>query len=413
MDTTDPARQHAPVEAWASAAPDGAVYGEPLVYRGGVFVATENDTVYAYSATSGTPLWAPAHLATPAPSNSLPCGNISPTVGVTSTMVIDPSTGVLFASAETSSGAAGAVGHFLFAISTSTGKLLWSRDIDQVGWTASAQLQRAGLAISAGKVLVGFGGNYGDCGNYNGWVMGVPESGSGQLLRYRVPAAREGAIWGPAGITVDPSGNVFVATGNGSALPGQAFDHGDAVIELSTALSELQYFAPTNWAQDNADDADLGSTSPVDLGNGQLFEVGKEAMAYLLNTSSLGGVGGGAASVSVCSSSGASAYLSPDAYVVCNDEGRIAQVRVGPANSMTRGWTWTSPTGGASSPTIAGGVLWSIDQGASMLYGVDLSNGTTRFRIALRTGSLAHFVAPGAAGGMLVVAGSAAVEAFR
>jgi len=410
VDTGDPVVARAPVAAWTSGVPDGPVYGEPLIYRNGVFVATENDTVYGFSATSGSPLWPPDHLATPAPSSSLPCGDIRPTVGITSTMVIDPSTGVLFASAETFS--KGAVGHYLFAIDSSTGKVLWSRDIDQ-SWSSATQLQRAGLGLSDGNVLVGFGGNYGDCGDYNGWVLAVPESGGADILKYRVPTARQGAIWAPGGITVDSSGDVFVATGNGSARPEQAFDHGNSVIELSPQLDELQYFAPTNWAQDNVDDADLGSNAPVLLGDGRLFVIGKQATAYLLNVASLGGINGGAASLGVCSSTGASAYLAPHVYVVCNSQGSIAQVLVGPTGSLSRGWTWASPTGGASSPTMAAGVLWTIDAGASTLYGIDPSSGTTRFSVALHVGALAHFVAPSAAEGMLVVAGAGGVEALR
>jgi outer membrane protein assembly factor BamB len=410
VDTGDSTVTKSPAAAWTSEAPDGSVYGEPLVYEGGIFVATENDTVYAFSATNGSALWQPDHLATPAPASALPCGDIAPTVGITSTMVIDPSTGVLFASAETYSG--GAVGHYLYAIDTSSGKVIWGRDIDQ-SWNPAAQLQRAGLALSAGNVLVGFGGNDGDCGDYNGWVLGVPESGDGTILHYRVPTARQGAVWAPAGITVDSSGNVFVATGNGSALPGQSFDHGDSVIELSPQLKELQYFAPTNWAQDNAGDLDLGSTSPVLMGNGRLFVVGKQATAYLLNAASLGGIGGALSSLDVCFSIGASAYLAPSIYVVCSSQGRIAQVLTGAGGTLRLGWSWSSPTGAASSPTIAGGVLWAVDQGASTLYGVDLSSGATRFSLPLHTGALAHFVAPSAAEGLLVVAGSRGVEAFR
>jgi len=410
VDTDDPAVSQAPKPAWTSAAPDGAIYGEPLVYSGGVFVATENDTVYGYSASTGAPLWPADHLATPAPAGALPCGDITPTVGITSTMVIDPSTGVLFASAET--GSAGAVEHFLFAIDTSTGKVLWSRDLDQPGWTASAQLQRAGLALSGGDVLAGFGGNYGDCGDYSGWVVGVPESGSGRVIDYRVPTAREGAIWAPAGITVEQTGDVFVATGNGSAVSGQPFDHGDAVIELSPQLSELQYFAPSNWTQLNEDDGDLGSTSPIDLGNGELFEVGKGGTGYLLDAGALGRIGGQVSSLSLCFSIGGGAYLAPDVYVVCNQQGSIAQVTVGQGGKLNRGWTWKSPTGGASSPTIAGGVLWSVDPGSSTLYGVYLANGTTLYSLPLHTGALAHFVAASAADRMLLVAGAGGVEAF-
>ncbi len=410
LDSSGPAFTGAPIVAWRSQPVDGPVYGEPLLYEGQVFVATENDTVYALSASTGAVQWSD-HLATPVPAGMLPCGDIAPTVGITSTMVVDPSSGTLFASAALVSGSS--VRHTVYGIDIATHRVLWSRDVDQPGWNAAAQLQRTGLALSAGHVIVGFGGNDGDCGEYHGWVVGVAESGVGALLSYQVPTPREGAIWAPAGVTVDGSGDVFVVTGNGSAEAGQPFDHGDSVIELSPALTELGYFAPSNWAQDNSDDGDLGSTAAMLLGGSRMFVVGKQRTAYLLDATTLGGIGGQLASTDVCNSRGGNAYLAPDAYVVCTDDGTIDQVRVGPGSTLTRGWTWTSPTGEAGSPTISGGVLWTVDIGASVLYGVDLSTGTTRFTLPLATGTPPHFAAPSAAGGMLVVAGASRVEAFR
>lgn len=58
---------------WVSPALDGQIYGEPLVSGSRVYVATENDTVYALSATAGTVAWS-AHLGSPVPARSLPCG---------------------------------------------------------------------------------------------------------------------------------------------------------------------------------------------------------------------------------------------------------------------------------------------------------------------------------------------------
>jgi len=410
LDTADPAFDHKPTAAWTSPALDGPVYGEPLVSGGEVFVATENNTVYALSAATGALAWSD-HLAAPVPAGMLPCGDITPDVGITSTMVIDPTSGTLFASAEALSGSS--VKHIVVALDIATHRVLWSRDVDRPGWNATTQLQRTGLALSAGHVIVAFGGNYGDCGAYHGWVVGVPESGVGTVLSYEVPTANEGAIWAPAGATVDGSGDIFVVTGNGSAQAGQPFDHGDAVIELSPMLAERQYFAPTNWARDNADDGDLGSTAVMLLGGSQLFIVGKQQTAYLLDATKLGGIGGQLASIDLCNSRGGNAYQAPDAYVVCSGNGTIDQVPVGPGATMTRGWTWTSPTGQAGSPTISGGVLWTLDIGASVLYGVALSTGTTLYSVPLTTGTPQHFAAVSTAGGMLIVAGASRVEALR
>jgi hypothetical protein len=80
---------------------------------------------------------------------------------------------------------------------------------------------------------------------------------------------------------------------------------------------------------------------------------------------------------------------------------------------MTRGWMWMSPTGGASSPTIAGGLVWAIDLKASVLYGIDAATGATRFSLPLDVGTPEHFAAPSFGDDMIVVAGSVSVEAFR
>jgi hypothetical protein len=373
-------------------------------------VLDENDTVYALSAANCKVLWAD-HLGIPVPAAALPCGDIAPAVGITSTMVIDPAAETIFASAELTLN--GAVVHQVVAIDLVSHHVRWRRAVDQPGWTASTQLQRSALALSAGRVLVGFGGNYGDCGAYSGWVVGVPQSGMGALAAYRVPVRREGGVWAPAGVAVDASGNVFVATGNGAAQVGDGFDHSNSVVELSPQLSESQYFAPTTWAQSNGNDADLGSTAPVLLGNGQVFIVGKDRTGYLLNAAALGGIGGQVATVGLCESLGGSAYVAPDVYVVCPQDGKIMQVKVGPGNALSQGWTWSSPTATAGSPTLAGGVLWRLDTSASVLYGVDPATGSTRFTVPLLTGTPAHFAAPAAADGLIVVAGSKAVVALR
>ncbi|MBV8463934.1 MAG: PQQ-binding-like beta-propeller repeat protein, partial [Acidimicrobiales bacterium] len=69
---------------------DGQIYGQALVSTNRVFVATENDTVYALAGDTGAVLWS-THVGTPVDAGNLPCGDISPTVGITSTPVIDPS----------------------------------------------------------------------------------------------------------------------------------------------------------------------------------------------------------------------------------------------------------------------------------------------------------------------------------
>ena len=108
--------------AW-SASVDGDVYAEPLVARGRVIAATENDSLYAFDAGSGRRLWR-THLGSPVAGSSLPCGNIDPS-GITSTPAIDTRRGVVYAVAFLAPAR-----HELAAIDLSTGRVRWRRGID-------------------------------------------------------------------------------------------------------------------------------------------------------------------------------------------------------------------------------------------------------------------------------------------
>src|SRR5690242_5555782 len=83
-----------PTAAWGPVSVDGDVYAQPLIFGSLVYVATESDTVYALNAATGAIAWQRS-LGTPVPSsganNQLPCGDITPTVGITSTPAVDPS----------------------------------------------------------------------------------------------------------------------------------------------------------------------------------------------------------------------------------------------------------------------------------------------------------------------------------
>lgn len=129
---------------------DGDVYGQPLVYGSNVYVATENDTVYALSAATGQVVWS-RHLATPVPSTDLPCGDIDPSVGITGTPVIDPAPGAIYVVADTLNGST--IQHQLFGLNLSDGSPTAGLPIgvDPAGSIAKNQLQRAALALDAGR----------------------------------------------------------------------------------------------------------------------------------------------------------------------------------------------------------------------------------------------------------------------
>ena len=247
-------------QAWTSPVLDGQLYGEPLVADGRVVAATENDTVYVMAARSGHILWS-RHLANPVPSSDLPCGDISPVVGVTGTPVIDPARHEIFVDADTlvkgpSSSSGVEASHRLFGLDLFTGKVELSQPaMPSAGEDQLAQLQRPGLALDHGRVVIAYGQNAGDCpgpnGPAHGYVVSIPETG-GPLDYFQVGSGKDrGAVWmGGSSPVVDPQGNVYVASADGYNLgAGQPYDDSDAVLELSPAMHLESIFYLNNWQQ--------------------------------------------------------------------------------------------------------------------------------------------------------------------
>ena len=160
--------------AWTSPALDGEIYGQPLVSSGHVYVATEDDTVYELSAATGAVVWS-TQVGRPVPSADLPCGDITPTAGITGTPVIDQSRGEIFVVADELVN--GRPAHMFTGLSTASGKIEVTQDVDPAGADPAALLQRTGLALDDGRVVFAMGGNDGDCASYRGRVIAVPEKG--------------------------------------------------------------------------------------------------------------------------------------------------------------------------------------------------------------------------------------------
>jgi outer membrane protein assembly factor BamB len=395
--------------AWTSPSLDGQIYGEPLVFGGRIYVATENDTVYALNAGRGAVAWS-THLGSPVPSSALPCGDITPKVGITGTPVIDPSRGEIFVVADEM--VDGAPAHILTGLATATGSVEMTQDVDPAGVNTAALLQRTGLTLDDGHVVFGMAGNFGDCSRYKGRVFAAPEDG-GKPRIFTVDAAAgesQGGIWmGGAAPVVDSSGHVWVATGNGSVYSySHAYDDSDSVLELSPTMRLLQYFAPTTWATNNSQDLDM-STAPVLLPDGQVILTGKSRIVYLLDGARLGGIGHQQASLgSACSQDidGGIALVGMTAYLPC--EAGIIAVRAArspPALHLL----WSSGTGGGP-PIVAAGLVWTIGQNG-VLYGLDPATGQIRQRASI--GAVAnHFPTPSVADGLMLAPAANAVVAF-
>ncbi|MGH9115063.1 MAG: PQQ-binding-like beta-propeller repeat protein, partial [Acidimicrobiales bacterium] len=276
--TSPPAGRIGP--AWVSAALDGAVYAQPLVVRSEVVVATEDDSVYALDATTGAVRWR-RHLATPVPGSALPCGNIDPS-GITGTPAVDPASGQIWVVTFSTPAV-----HTLWSLDLATGEVTSRRDADPPRADPLAQQQRGALALDGSKVYIPYGGLFGDCSDYHGWLVALSTSELSDPAKtaWETAAGRAG-IWAPPGPVVGV-GAVFVTTGNGT--PVSETGDSDSVVRLSPSLSVLSAFTPPNYSELSAGDLDLGSTSPALLPWGLLFQIGKKGLGYLLPAGDPGG----------------------------------------------------------------------------------------------------------------------------
>ena len=384
-----------PTVAW-QAALDGRVYGSPLVVGGRVIAATEGGSLYALDLHTGRVVWR-RHVAEPLPGGSLPCGNIDP-ISFTGSPVYDPRTRLVFAVA-TQSG----VRHVLYGVRATTGTIALARGVDVPGMEPATHLQRAALLLSGSTVYIAYGGNYGDCGQYRGRVVAAPTAGYGPLRSFAVPTRREAGIWGASGPALLPVGDVLVSTGNGEATGG-GWDKSDSVLRLTPALTLKDGFAPTSWAQENSDDADLGSMGPLLLPGGRrVITAGKGGHAFLLDVDHLGGVGGQLASLGDCHAYGGGAVTTGGVLLPC-DQG-LTQVRVS-GDRLTRGWRADV----VGSPLVVGTTAWVVDQEGDVT-GLDVRTGKRRVR--LHVGAATRFAKPAYSAGFLLLPTKAGVTAVR
>jgi outer membrane protein assembly factor BamB len=405
-----------PTPAWTAPAHlDGDIYAQPLVYGSRVYVATENDTLYSLDAATGAVAWA-RHVGTAVPAADLPCGDISPTVGITSTPVIDPFSGRIYAVADYL--VAGAVHHQLVALDLATGDPVpgFPIAVDPLGANPTELLNRAALALDGGRVIVPYGGNSGDCGEYHGWLVSAATDGTGSTTSFEVdpnPGDHGGAIWGAGdGPSQDAAGHLFAATGNGFSSASTP-DLQESVIELDPNLNVLDHWTASNWKYLDRTDADIGSSEPLPLPDGLLFQTGKDNVGRLLDAGALGATGQ-VFSAQVCDSGGAFGaplYQEGIIYVPCAHGIVALSLATSPTPSFRPLPGWTTTPGASGPPVLAGGLVWSTGwRSTDKLYGLDPTTGAIAFQTSV--GTFDHFATPSAGGGRLFVAAGSRVSAL-
>jgi len=328
---------------------DGYVYSQPLYVsnlaipgqgtHNVVFVATENNSVYAFDAdsnagTNGGLLWHTnlgiAEISVNNYGVRFHHNVLNPLIGITGTPVIDLASKTLYVDtfcgivANTNNGF-----HLLHALSITDGSerpyspvlvtaSVPGRGVDAtngvVTFMGQNQMNRPALTLAGGVLFLAYG-SYGDTDPYHGWVIGYNATNFVQLTNYVFAStpnatandfgvnAGEGAIWmGGDGLCVDDNTNLYFETANGSfSANTNGGDYGDSFVKLSTTngaspFTPADYFTPWNQASMASDDEDLGSGGPILLPDSVgsaahphlMIGAGKEGTLYLVDRDNMG-----------------------------------------------------------------------------------------------------------------------------
>jgi hypothetical protein len=303
-----------------------------------VFVATENASVYAIDADSGTTLWKVSLLASgDKPSGNHGCGQVDPMIGVTATPVIDRTAGsngtlyVVAMSVDTSSN----YHQRLHALDVTTGAEMLGGPTDiSASFTFNGLSstfepgqyeERAALLLSGGLIYTSWTSHC-DAAPYGGWVIAFKQSDLSRAGLVNVaPGSNPNTTGGPSGQdngfsrngpaiwmsgdgpAADAGGNVYFLTGNGrfettmdaNGFPSQG-DFGNSFVKLSSTAGNLavaDYFATFDEVLLSSRDQDLGSggemllpdmTDSTNTVKHLVVGAGKDGKIYVVDRDNMG-----------------------------------------------------------------------------------------------------------------------------
>jgi outer membrane protein assembly factor BamB len=305
----------------------------------------------------------------------------------TATPTADPSRAYVYATSPDG---------YVHKFSVANGHQVWQTKV-----TLLAQQEKLASppTVEGGSLIVVTDGYIGDAPPYQGHVVSLSLA-TGRIQHVfntlcsnrrflQVPSTCGGsdsAIWGRAGAVLVPgSGDILVTTGNGPF--NGSTDWGDSVLELAPhATGLLHNYTPTDQAQLNSNDTDLGSTSPAllpDPGGPPLaVQGGKDGLLKLLDLDQLDGTSGpagprtGGAIQTLPTPSGDGMFTAPVVWVnrgqtylfVADGSGTSEYVlHSGSSPRLVPGW---SNGAAGTSPVLAGGLLYVYDPGGTLnVYG--------------------------------------------
>jgi PQQ-like domain len=454
---------------------DGAIIGQPLyasnvlmsdgLIHNVVYVATQNNTVYAFDADStqgnnASPIWSVSldDGGTPDPIADYGCtGTHYSEIGIMGTPVIDPGVTTLYVVAKTVTGTGeNEVRNFsLHALDVTSGNELLGGPVVITGTAQSGngsgtfnpifQMQRPALLLQNGVVYVGFGGNGCDEYAYNGWLFAYNSQTLQQEAAYLdTPNGTRGSFWqGGSGPAVDEFGYIYAATANGTYDgPGGENDYGDSVLKMTwngSVFGVDDYFTPYNQLELAQQDLDLGSAGPLILPDQpglyphELVAGGKQGTLYLVNRDDMGEYNPETDNVIqeipqavVSELTGVPTYWNSSVYVA-GEMDHVKQFALvnglltdQPVSETALTFTGFGPA--STSLTANGttdGILWVIRHTSPTLFAFDPTNLANEFydstqapKLRDRMVSVLRFVTPTISNGKVYVGGSSALEVY-
>lgn len=436
-----------------------------------LYVVTENDSVYALDADAGTTLWHVSVLeAGETPSDTRGCSQITPEIGITSTPVIDRTSGpdgTIYVVAM--SKASGTYYQRVHALDLTTGQEEFGGPVTvqasypgtgdgsqggNVIFAPAQYAERAGLLL-LNHVIYTAWTSHCDDRPYTGWLIGYNESTLAQTGVLDVtPNGNEGAIWQDGdGLAADPSGYIYFLDANGTfdtTLTPQGFpikgDYGNAVLKVSTKNGKLgvaDYFNMYNTVSESDADEDLGSggiilVPPQKDSSSTAWNLamgaGKDGNIYIVNRKNLGkfsssgnsaiyqeidGVLGGGMWASPAYFGG-NVYYGPQGNNLLQFKFSDAKLSTSPTAKSASTFEYPGTTPSVSANGSQNAIVWAIEHSnPSVLHayragniGVELYNSNQAPNRRDQFGDASHFGTPTIVNGKVYVGTTSGVTAF-
>ena len=312
-----------------SLAVDDQVYAQPLVIgklaiKGGehnvVYIATVNNTVYAYDGDDGTLYWKANYTASgmrPPRNTDMTgaCGggyaDFSGNMGIVGTPVIDGANHVIYFVARSTSGSSYV--QYLHAVDAVTGSEMAGSPVKitasvpgsgsgsvngVVSFDAQKGNQRQALTLVNGIVYVTYASHC-DWGPYHGWVLGYDKATLQQQVVWNTtPEGDAGGVWESGmGPVADDVGDLYMVTGNGTVGvagdPASVVNRSESALKLrrnGSTMMVLSFFTPYDYQALNDADLDYGGMGALLAPGGTAYFTGaKNGNIYVLDKDQMGG----------------------------------------------------------------------------------------------------------------------------